>query len=310
MPHLAEAVLFNLVAALGFIVGIALGSFAKALADRSLTNISFWGYSYCPDCKRDLRWYDLVPILSFIILKGSCRYCKKAISIEYLLVEVALGILIGFLFWSQFQNLPILILSNWFKLSIFFLELVFNTFFITILAALFITDLKKMLIPDRISIPAIWISLIFILGITIYKVGYLYYFLAQSDIGRLLLPPHSDYFQRHVLITAQSLIGSVLSAALIAAFFTLLIIITKGKGMGGGDVKLGALMGLGLGFPLSLVALILSFLTGAIFSIFLIIVGKKHFGQTIPFGPFLVLGSIIALFWGNAIYDWYLTLGT
>ncbi|KKR41421.1 MAG: Type 4 prepilin-like protein leader peptide-processing enzyme [Candidatus Daviesbacteria bacterium GW2011_GWC2_40_12] len=79
--------------------------------------------------------------------------------------------------------------------------------------------------------------------------------------------------------------------------------------MGGGDVKLGAFMGIILGFPQALLALMLAFFTGAIFSLFLIILGKKSFGQSIPFGPFLVLGSLTALFWGDQILDWYLHLG-
>jgi len=79
--------------------------------------------------------------------------------------------------------------------------------------------------------------------------------------------------------------------------------------MGGGDVKLGAFMGLVLGFPQAIFAVVLSFLIGAIFAVALIISGKKHFGQTIPFGPFLVLGSLIMLFWGNQIVDWYLHIG-
>lgn len=87
-----------------------------------------------------------------------------------------------------------------------------------------------------------------------------------------------------------------------------LIVVTGGKGMGGGDVKLGAFMGLALGFPGSLVALAIAFLSGAIVSLILIISGKKHFGQVIPFGPFLVLGSLIALFWGDWLTLWYLTI--
>lgn len=307
MPHQAEFVLTK-VGIIGFLLGLVLGSFCLVLADRSLTKQSFWGRSYCPHCKRNLRWYDLFPILSFILLRGHCRYCRKVIKIEYLVVEVVMGFLVGVLFVLEFQNFPLF--SDFFKLTIFFLDLLFKTFFIVVLASLFLTDLKKMLIPDRISLPAIWISLIFMSGITIYKVGYLYYYLSQSEIGRLLLPPHSPYFQRHAAVIAQPLVGSILSGLGIACFFTLLIIITRGKGMGGGDVKLGALIGLALGFPLSLVALVLSFFTGAVLSIFLIIAGKKHFGQTIPFGPFLVLGSLISLFWGNQIMDWYFALGT
>ncbi len=216
-----------------------------------------------------------------------------------------MGLLIGFLFWQSFKNLQSIL--N-FKFSILIFDLLFKIFFIVVLAALFITDLRKMLIPDRISLPAIRIALVYLLGITIYKIGYLYYFLGQSSIGKLLLPPNNPYFFFFFLITAQPLFGSILSGLGIAGFFMALIIITKGKGMGGGDVKLGGFIGLVLGFPQSLLAIVLSFITGAIFSVGLLILGKKHFGQTIPFGPFLVLGSLITLFWGSKIIDWYLNL--
>ncbi|OGE27551.1 hypothetical protein A3B42_02510 [Candidatus Daviesbacteria bacterium RIFCSPLOWO2_01_FULL_38_10] len=158
--------------------------------------------------------------------------------------------------------------------------------------------------------PAIKISIIFIIFITIIKVVFLYYTLNQTRLGQLLLPPHSDYFQRHAMITAEPLVWAVVSGLLIAGFFYGLILITKGKGMGGGDVKLGAFMGLGLGFPASLLAVITAFLIGAIYSIILILLGKKRFGQNIAFGPFLVIGSLVALFWGKEILDWYLHLGT
>lgn len=281
----------------GFVIGTILGSFVKVLADRSLNKRSFWGRSYCPKCKHKLHWYDLFPIFSYFLLRGQCRYCGKKISTEYLLVEVVMGILIGFLFFQSFSN---------FSFPTSLLELLFKTFFITILAALFLTDIKKMLIPDRIVFPAIWISTGYLVAITIYKIGYLYYYLSQSLIGQKLLPPYSDYFQRHALITAEPLFGSILSAILIGGFFMALILVTRGKGMGGGDVKLGALMGLVLGFPQSILAVILAFLSGAIISLILIFGGKKHFGQLIPFGPFLVLGSLITLFWGQQIIDWYL----
>ncbi len=298
---------------IGFLFGAVLGSFVLVLADRSISNKSFLGRSYCPSCKHKLRWYDLFPILSYISLRGRCRYCKEKIKIDYLLVEVILGLIIGFLFWQSTINLQFTIFNFQsilnFQFTNFILELFLKIFFITILAALFITDLREMFIPDRIVLPAIAVGLVSLFLITVYKIGYLYYYLSQTAIGRLLLPPHSDYFQRHTLMTAQPFFGSLLMGILIGGFFLLLIIITKGKGMGGGDVKLGAFIGVMLGFPLSLVALILSFITGAIASIFLILAGKKHFGQVIPFGPFLVLGSLIALFWGERILNWYLKLG-
>jgi prepilin signal peptidase PulO-like enzyme (type II secretory pathway) len=252
----------------GFALGTILGSFVKALADRSLSRKSFGGRSYCPKCQHKLAWYDLLPIISFLLLRGKCRYCHKKIGVEYLWVEIAMGILIGFLFWQSFQSPTTL------------LDLLIKTFFIVVLAVVFLTDLKKMLIPDRIMKPAIIIALILL-------------------IIKAVLTTNTEPLYMGILV-----------ALLIGGFFYSLIVITKGKGMGGGDVKLGAFMGLLLGFPQALFALVLAFLTGAIFSVGLIILGKKHFGQTIPFGPFLVLGSLIMLFWGPEIINWYLNIGT
>lgn len=297
----------------GFVLGAVLGSFSLALADRSLSDKSYLGRSICTYCKKPLNWYDLFPILSYLALGGKCRYCHKKIGIEYLLVEVVMGILIAFVFWQSLGSLQLTVYSlqavTDYKFLITIFDLIFKVFFITVLAILFITDIKDMFIPDRIVLPSIVIAFVFLIGITVYKIGYLYYFLSQTPIGQKLLPPYSDYFYRHAIMAAEPLYMGVLMGLLIGGFFWGLIIITRGKGMGGGDVKLGALMGLGLGFPGALLSLMLAFLSGAIFSVGLILMGKKRFGQTIPFGPFLVLGSLVTLFWGNQIMDWYLNLG-
>lgn len=227
-----------------------------------------------------------------------------------------MGILVGFLFW---QSLPAVIArspdlfgatwQSFFQFSILLFDIAFKIFFITVLAILFITDLKKMFIPDRVVLPAIVIGFILNLIIVATKVAYLYFHLSQTPLGRLLLPPHNEYFQRHVLLIVQPFLISILTGLLIGGFFLSLIIVTRGKGMGGGDVKLGAFIGLMLGFPNALFAIVLSFLTGAVFSLGLILLGKKHFGQAVPFGPFLVLGSLIMLYWGSEIMNWYLNLG-
>lgn len=293
----------------GFILGAILGSFTKALADRSLSKKTFLGRSKCPSCKKELNWYDLIPLLSYILLKGRCRYCTKKIGPEYPVTEVITGILIGYLFFQAFANFSAIggPAFGW-QLLIFISDLSVKTFFITILVGLTITDLKKMLIPDRIILPSIVIAFFATLIISIIKIIYLYYYLSIHPIGKYLLPPHSNYFFQHAFLTAQPFLGGLLSGLVIGGFFYLLIIITRGKGMGGGDVKLGAFMGLILGFPHSFIALVLSFLTGAILAIFLLLSGKKKMGQAIPFGPFLVLGSLIALFWGEKILNWYLKL--
>jgi len=241
----------------GFIIGAILGSFVKVLADRGLVSGSILGRSYCQHCQKKLQPPDLIPVVSYIILGGKCRYCHEKISIEYLIVEMVMGVLAALIVG---QNLP-----SWSILNVGY-----QLFFAAVLVTVFLTDLKEMLIPDRIILPAI-------------VIGFFFKFL----IG-------------------VSFFGSVVSAILIGGFFLGLVVITRGKGMGGGDIKLGAFMGLSLGFPNGILAVMLGFLTGAVFAIGAILMGKKHFGESLPFGPFLVIGSFITLFWGNEILKLYL----
>lgn len=113
-----------------------------------------------------------------------------------------------------------------------------------------------------------------------------------------------DYFY----LTSGEFVLAVLVAFGLVAFFALLILVTRGRGMGSGDVPLTFLIGLILSWPLSIIAMFLSFLCGAVFSIVLLVLGAKKFGQTIPFGPFLAIGAIVSMFWGQAILSWYLSL--
>lgn len=289
----------------GFILGTILGSLLKVLADRSLNGKSFFGRSFCTYCKKTLSWFDLIPLLSYLFLKGRCRYCHKSFSKEYLLIELVSGILIGYLFYQTFPRFPPSFVSFQFLILIF--DLFIKTFFIIILLSLFLTDFKKMLIPDRIILPAIVVSIISLFILTLSKTGYLYLYLSNHPIGKYLLPPHSNYFQSAAFSYVESFFANLLSGFILAAFFLLLIIITKGRGMGGGDVKLAVFMGINLGVLNTILATLLSFLIGATISIMLIILGKRKFKSVIPFGPFLVIGSLIALFWGNQIINWYLT---
>ena len=285
-------------------LGALLGGFVKALVDRSLEGVPFTGRSYCLSCKSKLKWYDLFPVLSYLLLAGKCRYCKKAIGIEYLLVEVLMGLLVGLIF---LDTIPVNFLTVNFTLSSqIAIELILKIFVLSIFVAVFLTDLKKGIIPDRITIPAFFITLIFLTLATIYKIYLIYSSLAANPLGKYLLPPHSDYFTRHAILAASPFLTSLLASLILGIFFGALILFTKGRGMGGGDLKLGIFMGLALGFPNSIVALLIAFFTGSIVGIVLLILGKKRFGQTIPFGPFLTIGGVTALFWGQKIADWYL----
>lgn len=292
---------------IGFFIGTILGSFSKAMADRSLRRGSFWKRSYCESCKHKLSWYDLVPLFSYLQLFGRCRYCKKSIGEEYIILEIIYGIIFAFLFWQTSFKVPDA-LNYSPETILFFVEILLKSFFITILGIVTITDLKKMIIPDRVIIPATAGLFIALIVTSIYKIVSLFFLLRYDPIGKFLIPPHSDYFYRQTMLIGQTLGLSFLTGLAIALFFLFLIIITRGKGMGGGDVKLGFFFGLMLGFPNGLLALVLSFFTGAVVALGLIAAGKKSFGQTLPFGPFLVLGSLIALFWGKQIVDIYLNL--
>jgi len=201
------------------------------------------GRSFCPHCQHTLSWLDLIPVFSFFILKGRCRYCQKKISWQYPLVEIATGLL--FFLIGNFQ-LPI-----------------FNFIIAPLLIIIFVYDLKHYIIPDKIIYPAVIIAAIF-------------------NFTNWL---------------------SALGAAL---FFLVIVLVSRGKWMGVGDVKLGFLMGLALGFPNILVALFLAFMMGAIIGIGLIIASKKTLKSEVPFGPFLVAATFIAWFYGQRIVNWYI----
>jgi leader peptidase (prepilin peptidase)/N-methyltransferase len=291
----------------GFVLGSILGSFASAIADRSTKKASFWKRSYCVSCKHTLHWYDLFPILTYLFLRGRCRYCKAKIPSELFITELVMGVLVGMLFLISFPPLTTLVTYDPLQL-IQFLDIPFKVYALTIMMILFITDLKTGLLPNRITYPAIITSFILLIVIAAIKSGVFYYQLSSTPFGAYLLPPYTDYFYTQIARLWWPVAWAILSGLGTALAFALLIIATRGRGMGWGDVKYVLFLGFVLGFPLILVALFLSFLTGALFSIGLILLGKKSFGQTIPFGPFLSLGSAIAIIWGQQLLTWYLQL--
>lgn len=233
-----------------FIFGLIIGSFLNCVIYRLEEDRSFLqGRSFCPHCKHKLGFFDLIPILSFLVLKGKCRYCRKPISWQYPLVELATAVI--------------------FVVAFSILHSVFHILISAFLIVIFVYDLKHYLIPDKVIYPAIGTALI--------------YDLLVFDLGTF---------------------GAALSAA---AFFAAIVLVSQGKWMGMGDVKFAFLMGLILGLPQTLVALFFAFLSGAIIGIGLILSRKKSLKSEVPFGPFLVAGTLVALFWGEGIINWYLS---
>ncbi|MBI3069822.1 MAG: prepilin peptidase [Candidatus Levybacteria bacterium] len=254
--------LLEMIFILLFILGLAVGSFLNVLIYRLPRNLSIFGRSFCPHCKKKIAWHDNIPLLSFAILGGKCRYCRSPISLQYPIVELTTAILFVLVFLFPNESIKYQVLSIKYLVSLGYYLLIISS-----LVAIFFIDLKHGIIPDKIVYPAVVISLFFLI---------------------------SQYL--------NILISHFLSATASFLFFFLLVLITRGRSMGMGDVKLAFLMGLFLGFPKIVIALYVAFLTGAAVSLILVLWGKKKFsGGTVPFGPFLVFGTLLAFFFGEVL---------
>jgi leader peptidase (prepilin peptidase)/N-methyltransferase len=257
-----------------FVFGLIIGSFLNSVIYRlSIKKDFLFGKSQCPNCNHVLSWYDLIPLASFLILKGKCRYCKNPISIQYPLVEFITGALFVLLTWQSID----LLASN----ALFgFLRLCFLLLISCFLIIIFVYDFKHYIIPDKIIFPAILI------------IGSWY----------LLASIAFDFY------TKNNMLNGIYSALGASLFFLFIVLVSRGKWMGMGDVKLAFFMGLFLGFPKIITALFLAFFIGAVIGVILIFSGKKNLKSEIPFGPFLVVGTFLTLFFEHEIINFYLSV--
>jgi len=266
-----------------FVLGLALGSFVNALVWRlheqskvsnkktsnqytARLSISH-GRSMCPNCKHQLAAKDLLPVVSWLFLKGKCRYCNNSISIQYPIVEILLGLMFvaSFLLWPvNIVGLQIILLILWLILLVGFMALV-------------IYDLRWMLLPNRLVYPLIAIACLFGLSEVVTAV--------RPGIAALN-------------ISLAVLVGGGL--------FYGLFQVSGGKWIGGGDVKLGFLLGLIAGTPVrSFLFIFLASLLGSLLSLPLLLTKRLKQSSRIPFGPLLIAGLIIVQFFGTAILLWY-----
>ncbi len=268
-----------------FIFGLIVGSFLNCVIYRLETKQSFLkGRSFCPNCKHILNWKDLIPVFSFIILKGRCRYCWQKISWQYPIVELATGFLFVYNFWRLGFGFDLIFRFRYLDIFNICYMLSITCFLIII----FVYDLKHYIIPDKVIFPAIGIAFI-------YQLFRILNFEFISNLGFRI----SDF---------KMLADPFFSAVLASAFFLAIVLISEGRWMGLGDVKLAFFMGWFLGFPKILIALFFSFFIGAIIGLGLITFSRKTLKSEVPFGPFLVTGTFIALFWGEKIISWYFSL--
>lgn len=215
--------------------------------------------SHCPHCKKAIKFYDNVPLVSYLLLGGKCRYCKNTISFQYPLVEGITALSSLFLFMRFGPSLSYLVYFA----------------FVTALIVITVIDLYHQIIPDIISLPGIGIGLL-----------------------ASLIFPHIAFL--------DSLIGILLGGGSLFLVATLYQWFFKREGMGGGDVKLLAMIGAFLGWKAVILTILLSSLIGSISGIIIMVLKGKDFKYAIPFGPFLSLGAVIALFFGENIIRWYL----
>jgi len=217
--------------------------------------------SHCPHCKKPIKFYDNIPLISYILLKGKCRHCNGPISIQYPLIEgiTALGSLSLFMKFGPSLN--------------FFIYFAF----VAALIVITVIDLYHQIIPDVISLPGIGAGL----------------------LASLVLPQFTFF---------DSLIGALLGGGSLFLVATLYQWLFKREGMGGGDVKLLAMIGAFLGWKAVILTILLGSLVGSITGIIIMVLKGKDFKYAIPFGPFLSLGAVIALFYEAEIINWYLYL--
>lgn len=253
-----------------FIIGLILGSFVNAAVWRLKNKKDLiMGRSECTHCHHELAWYDLIPVISWLMLGGKCRYCQTNISPQYPLVElgVAAYFVVSLAFWPYGFDGAI----EWLRFIVWLLAGV-------PLSILFVYDLRWLVLPDKATLPLIGIGL----AMTIL------HGLQATSLSTFLL----DVF------------GSL---AILSGFYLVLYIFSKGRWIGLGDIKLGTALALLIcDWQLALIAFFLANLIGTLVSIPAMALKKIHRNSHIPFGPFLIVGFVIAGLAGQEIMNWYI----
>jgi leader peptidase (prepilin peptidase)/N-methyltransferase len=246
------------------ILGLAVGSFLNVCIDRLPQNKSIaFPPSHCEACQHKLAAKDLIPVFSYLRLRGRCRYCQASVPRRLFWVELATGVVFALLAWHYGLSPALGIMA----------------FYACLFIVIFVIDLEQGLILNKVVYPSMVVALL------------------------LALLPQS----RLTLMIEPGIASAALGGAIGFAIFFLIAIVSRG-GMGWGDVKLVALIGLATGFPLVFLAIIMGAILGGIVAVALVIAKKRKRRQTIPFGPFLTVAAMITLLWGSNIMSWYLGL--
>jgi leader peptidase (prepilin peptidase) / N-methyltransferase len=248
-----------------FIFGLALGSFLNVCIYRIPLNQSIvHPPSACPHCGERIRFYDNLPVISYLLLLGRCRHCRRTISPQYPVVEAATGFLSLALFLKYGAGL----------------EYALFTLFSAALLTIAFIDLHHKIIPDVLSLPGI-------------VVGFAFSLLPSSPLA-----------------WTDSLIGIAAGGGFLLLVAIAFEKITGKEGMGMGDVKMLGMIGAWMGWRSLLFIILLSSLAGSLIGGAMLVLSRQGARARIPFGPFLALGTLLYLFFGSELTQWYFRLGT
>ncbi|MBU0668367.1 prepilin peptidase [Patescibacteria group bacterium] len=263
---------YSLVLLLLFFLGASIGSFLSVAIYRIRNNKPgiFFGNSYCTSCKKHLNVKDLIPIISYLVTKGQCRHCKKAISPYYLFLEITTGLVFIALF-LKFPFLQFIPPDNFIFTAAWFIPFLLYAIYSSFFIGIFFYDLQTKRIPDI----------------------FLFSLLPISIIGSLIL--------------GSPQIWNMFVAGLIALiFFGGQIAVSKGKWLGEGDLYFSFSLAAIFGWQLLLVCITASYFIGALISIPLLLFANIKKDTPIPFAPFLIIGAFATIFFGNDLLSWYM----
>jgi len=252
-----------------FLIGLAIGSFSNVLIDRLSNDESILGRSHCDNCKRTLTPGELIPVVSFLFQRAKCKQCKKKLSWYYPFIELLTASTFVFVWF----NMPWLFLEAVYPniksiidtqalLPLFLIKLSILGI-VTCIIVMFFADLKYFIIPDGVQIAFAYFA-------------FLLFFFGNVDL--------------------QHVVYRIGSAIVVMAPMLGLYLFTKGRGLGFGDVKLAANMGLFMGIVYAFAALYISFILGAVIGVIMILMRKGKMKTKIPFGPFILIGVLAVMF--------------
>ncbi len=258
------------------LLGLAVGSFLNVCIDRLPLKESIVSPpSHCPSCGKRLAARDMIPVISYLLLKGRCRYCQNKIPVRVLIVELISGI--GFMLIYLFYGPGI--------------ELALVLFYFCIFLVIFFIDIEHHLILNKVVYPSAATALVISI------------FLPYLDFAPSIVI--NEHFMN--LGWSSGIVSSLIGGLAGFVIFTIIALISRG-GMGEGDIKMVGLIGLIVGYPLIFVPLVIAIVIGGIVALIMIIARIKSRKQSIAFGPFLAIGAMGAVLWGNDILNWYLNL--